>query len=151
MKKNFEFVSDRAQFGTEEHWQTPEAMLERQRGDCEDYALFAQAILKRNGYQTFILSVYWNEDAHTITLFEKEGIWGIFNLDKLDLPHVTSLAELAATVRDNWSYLGVMRVEGNSGIISRKVLNRKGVEPGLSLLFPPSPLPTAAAPSNTSV
>ena len=47
MGKKFHYVSDRLLFHQDEYWQTPEEILARGAGDCEDYALFAEAILKR--------------------------------------------------------------------------------------------------------
>jgi hypothetical protein len=144
MKKHFRFMSDRAQFGIEEYWQTPKELLTHSAGDCEDFALFAQAILSRNGYRVFLLSVFWREDAHTVAVFEKEGVTGYFDIDKLRLTSTSSLSELGNSIQKGWSYLGLMRTEGNLGIISRKFMN-ENAKVGLSLLFPAAPRPTAAA------
>ena len=120
MKNNLIYRSDRSIFGQDDYWQTPQEMFERGTGDCEDFALFAQAVLQQNGYTAFLLSVYWNEDAHTVAVFEKDGQWGIFNLDKLKYTGASTMEGLGKAVRKHWSYLGIMRQEGNLGIISRK-------------------------------
>ncbi len=138
MKKDLRYVSDRTQFGKDEHWQTPEEMLSNKKGDCEDYALFAQEILKRMGYRTLILSVYWNRDAHTVVAFESEGRWNLFNLSELREIKADSLQMLANAVERDWSYLGIMRQEGAGGIIARKVQRQSdlispGLIPGLQL------------------
>jgi hypothetical protein len=121
MKKNLHYVSDRAQFGEDEYWQTPEEMLKRKTGDCEDYALFAQAVLQQMGYRAFILSVYWDRDAHTVVVFENEGRWNLFNLAELREVKADSLQALANAIETNWSYLGIMRQEGTGGVIAQKV------------------------------
>ena len=120
MKHNFTYVSDRQLFGQDEYWQSPEEMLQKRRGDCEDYALFAQVVLGRNGHQAFILSVYWDRDAHTVAIFEKDGKWGILDLATLRYVDAATMADLAKSIRPDWHYLGMMRQEGRIGIISRK-------------------------------
>ena len=136
MKQNFTYVTDHQLFGQDEYWQSAEEMLERRRGDCEDYALFAEAILSRNEYQVFILSVYWDNDAHTVAVFEQDGRWGILNLDQLRYTKASSIAELSNTVRQNWSYAGLMRQEGKIGIISRKFKTEEAHKAPLSSLIP---------------
>ena len=138
MRKNFLYVEDRALFGQEEYWQTAEEMAFRKKGDCEDFATFAQAILKRNGYQTFLVSVYWELDAHTVVVFEREGTWGLFDLDQLSYLKRGSLKEIGDRIQNNWSYLGLMRKEGRLGLISRKFWAHRLGKTDLSLLTPKS-------------
>ena len=134
MRKNFIYITDRALFGQEEYWQTPEEMAFRKEGDCEDFAGFAQAVLQRNGYRAFLFSVYWNNDAHTIVVFEKEGVWGYFDLDHLRYLKENSLRELGDKIKRHWSYLGLMRREGKIGLVSRKFTPERVAQASLSLL-----------------
>ena len=120
MKHNFKFVSDRQLFHEDEYWQTPEEMLERRQGDCEDYALFAKAVLEQNGITAYVVSVYWADDAHTVAVFEDSGKWGILDLATLRYVDAATMADLAKSIRPDWHYLGMMRQEGRIGIISRK-------------------------------
>ena len=134
MSKHFLYLGDPALFGREEYWQTPEEMAGREEGDCEDFAGFAEAILKRNGYHTFLFSVYGEDDAHTVTVFEREGKWGLFDLDRLLYLKHDSLEEVGDKIKPHWSYLGLMRREGNFGLISRKFRAGKIKDFNLSLL-----------------
>ncbi|MBI4115463.1 MAG: transglutaminase-like cysteine peptidase [Candidatus Omnitrophica bacterium] len=136
MGKHFVYVEDQTLFGQDEYWQSPEEMLERKQGDCEDYALFAEAILKKNGYRTFIFSVYWEDDAHTVAVFEKEGKWGIFDLDDLRYLKGDSIEDLGKAIKHDWSYLGIMRKDGNTGIINRKFQGQKAIASKISLALP---------------
>jgi hypothetical protein len=120
MKHNFKYAPDRRLFHEDEYWQSPEEMLERRQGDCEDYALFAKAILEQNGMSASVVSVYWAADAHTVAVFEQNGKWGIFDLADLHYVDAATMADLAKTIRHDWHYLGIMRQEGRIGIISRK-------------------------------
>ena len=140
MKKNFRYVSDQALFGEEEHWQTASETAARCQGDCEDYALFAQAILKKNGHNAFIVSVYWNEDAHTVTLFEKDKKWGVFNLEKLIYTDAVSLKDLANVVHPDWSSIALMRQEGVLGVISRKFQGNVAEQSKIATVFVPGSL-----------
>jgi hypothetical protein len=129
MKKNFRYVKDTALFDTDEYWQSADEMLLRKAGDCEDFAVFAREVLERNGYAAFILSLYWDDNAHTVAVFEKDGMWGIFNLDKLSYVSAHSMEDLGKAVRRSWNYLGIMRQENHTGIISRKFTKDFAKEP----------------------
>lgn len=120
MKKKFHYVSDKVLFGEAEYWQTPSETAARYQGDCEDYALFAQFILKKNTYDAFIVSVYWNSDAHTVAVFKNEAKWGIFNLADLSYTNAVSMKDLANAVNRDWSSITLMRQEGVTGVIARK-------------------------------
>lgn len=133
MSKNFTYVEDRILFHQDEYWQTPEEMLERKEGDCEDYALFVQAILSRNGYRVLIMSAYGKDDAHTVAIFEKDGTLGIFDLDELRFLKYNSIKEIGEKIQLDWSYLALMRTEGNSGIISQKFQSEKALKASIPL------------------
>jgi len=133
MQKNFRYVSDRIQFGKDEYWQTPEEMFQRQKGDCEDYAIFAEAVLKQNGYKTFLLSVYWGREAHTVVAYEEGSAWNLLDLGKIRALKANSVQALARAIESDWSYLGIMRQDGELGIITQKIQNRN-----LKLIAPES-------------
>jgi len=120
MTSRFTYVTDQALFGKDEYWQTPREMAARCEGDCEDYALFAQAILKANGYNAFLVSVYWHRGAHTVTVFDNKGKWGIFNLARLVYTNAVTMKDLANFIVGDWSSVALTRQEGATGVISRK-------------------------------
>lgn len=120
MRKHLRYQTDQDIYGQADYWQEPEEMLRNGVGDCEDFALFAQEMLRRMGYNAFLLSLYWEDNAHTIVVFEQGAEWGYFDLDKLKFCKATSLAALADKLGHRWLYLGMMRKEGTLGLISRK-------------------------------
>lgn len=120
MGRNFSFQEDSTLFQQEDYWQTPEEMFLRKKGDCEDYALFAEAILSRTRYPAFIFSVFGEKEAHTVTVFGEEGKWGVFDIDQFRFSKARSLTELAGEIQPDWSYSALMHRSGNSGIILRK-------------------------------
>ena len=67
LRRAFTFKRDADLFGMEDRWQSPEEFLARKVGDCEDYALLAQALLRRNGIEAYIVSLFGHEGyAHTV-------------------------------------------------------------------------------------
>jgi len=71
--RHFQVESDQAQFGTEDRWQSPEELLKSERGDCEDFSLFAYEILRARGTQSFLLNIYGSGYGHTICVFREDG------------------------------------------------------------------------------
>ena len=135
MQSHFSYVSDEVQFGVAEYWQSADEILHRGQGDCEDYAIFAKAILEQNGYRVLLVSVYWDDNAHTVAIFKKNGVIGMINLENLQVTNDESLASFANQVRDNWTYVGLMRQDGNSGLISQKFSRNIAFSVQLSGLF----------------
>lgn len=92
--RHFRFETDRTQFGADEYWQLPEELLANGKGDCEDFALFAQALLKEKGIASFVLSIYGNRYAHTVCIFKENGKFNVIDGTKVirlnsdDLRHV---------------------------------------------------------------
>lgn len=144
MTRQFRYVEDRWLFHQEDYWQSAEELLVTRRGDCEDYAVFAKAILERNGYTVHLLSAYADRTAHTVAVFQDRGAWAIFDLARLHRAKANeSLGRLATRILPEWSSLGVMRQEGTTGLISRKFL-----QPELSLPIDRTLLsPSARSPS----
>ena len=58
MWRNLRFETDRAHFGQDEYWQSPKETLASKKGDCEDFALFAQTLLKMTGRTAFLLNIH---------------------------------------------------------------------------------------------
>jgi len=63
----YEYESDTKQFDCDEYWQTPEQMIENKKGDCEDFAILTQAILKELGIESKLIGLYWQEEDYTKT------------------------------------------------------------------------------------
>ncbi len=122
MASQFTYVEDRFLIDDDEYWQGPEEMLTRKKGDCEDYAVFAKAMLEEMGYSACLISLYWEDDAHTVTVFQRDGYWWFFNVNRLQKSFATSLLELANEIKPGATSIGIMRKEGSIGIISRKFL-----------------------------
>ena len=79
MWRHFQFEDDRSNFGRDDHWQKPEEFLTTQKGDCEDFALFAREVLKMQGIKCFLLNVYGKRFAHTVCVFKENGKYNVID------------------------------------------------------------------------
>ena len=108
--------TDEELFGTADYWQKPEEFLARRAGDCEDYALFAQAILKRQGIEAQVLSLYGRDGyAHTVCVFARGGRYNVINQDRVCYYQANTLTALAQRIHNDWSYGALAEVAGTRG------------------------------------
>lgn len=116
LKKNLVFQEDLALFGEVDYWQSPEEVIARGRGDCEDYALLARDLLIRAGKQAFIFSLYGEGGyAHTVCVFKDGKGYSVLNQDKLVHYPVSTLEELAGRIQPRWEWGAVAERHGHRG------------------------------------
>ena len=77
--RNIGFEEDQTQFGQEEYWQSPEELLTTRQGDCEDFANFANELLRMNGYSSFLLNLYGGSSDHTVCVFKENGKYNVID------------------------------------------------------------------------
>lgn len=116
LRKELRFKPDDLLFGRPDYWQTPQELLSRGAGDCEDFALLAQALLARQGRESFLLSLYGAGGyAHTVCVFLEEGRYSVINEDRLIRYRAASLEELATFLYPTWRWGAVALQEGSKG------------------------------------
>jgi hypothetical protein len=124
MRKNFKFVEDRDNFGKVDYWQSPEQMLQLKKGDCEDFALFADAILKELGFESEVISIYGtNQYAHTVAAFKQDGKWRIFNDGKLYKYDTDTLEESVSKVYAEWTWAAFTEKKKSRGWLKKIFYN----------------------------
>ncbi len=129
LRENILFRDDLRQFGLVDYWQDPEELLARRQGDCEDYALLAQAVLNRLGVNAFVLSLYGQAGyAHSVCVFMEEGRYNVLNQDRVVRYRVRSLEELATRLYSRWEWGAVAERQGHRGRAVREIHN--GIEAG---------------------
>ena len=111
MWRNFVFETDQRQFGREEYWQSPQELMQTRKGDCEDFAVFAYELLKRQGIQTFLLNVYGGSFAHTVCVFKDKGKYQIIDGSDIKRVNASSLDELSKKIYPFWEPLRKFIVE----------------------------------------
>ena len=118
MWKNFRFEKDQRQFGKSEYWQSPDEFLQNGKGDCEDFSIFAQAMLKAAGIRTFLLNIYGSGYGHTVCVFQENGKYHIIDESKVVRHNADSLEELCAKINPFWT---------KSAVVSAHSASKKGL------------------------
>ncbi len=127
LEQQVTYTFDRQVWGIDEYFATAEELWAKKRGDCEDYAAFAKALLDRNGYTTVLFSAWRQErdaggnDGHTVVAFLEHGRWNhISNLGYVRAEAATH-EELAASIFSNWTRSNIWVYAGPA--ITRDGLN----------------------------
>ena len=121
LRERIRFEEDTTLFGRPEYWQSPEEFLARGRGDCEDYALFTQALLERLGFEAFVFSVFGSHGyAHTVTVFLDGGRYNVVNQNRVIRHQAESLEELSERLYPHWTWAAVVKKSGHQGRIIRE-------------------------------
>jgi len=124
LRQAITFTTDEELFGEPDHWQAPEEFLARRAGDCEDYALFAQAVLQRQGIEAHVLSVFGEEGyAHTVCAFRQSGCYHVLNQDRVQACGAKTLEALAWQLYRGWTYGALSRLTGTRGEAVRTFYN----------------------------
>lgn len=116
LKKNIKFEEDKFLFGKDDYWQSPEEFLAHKAGDCEDYALFSQSILKKLGIESYVVSFYGrNGYAHTVLIYQDRDGYNVLNQDKLKRYHASTIEEALSKVYPRWTWGGVAEARNKRG------------------------------------
>ena len=119
MRKQFKFVEDADNFGKVDYWQTPEEMLNLKKGDCEDFALFADAALKELGFESYVVSIYGkNQFAHTVAVFKQDGKYRVFNDGKLYKYDTNNIEEVLSKIHSEWTWAAFTERRNDRGWIN---------------------------------
>lgn len=106
--KNFLFEDDQRLFGKEDYWQTPEEFFSNKKGDCEDFAIFANDLLKSQGVQSFILNIYGGKEGHTICVFKQNGRYQAIDGSDFKPMDAASLNELITKIEPAWKNAAIV-------------------------------------------
>ena len=121
----FTFQRDEELFGEADRWQAPEEFVARKTGDCEDYALLARALMRRNGIEAYVFSVFGKEGyAHTVCVFmDARGRYHVIDGDTLRNLHVKSLDAVASWLYPAWTVGGIAEQVGAHGQMVEQLTN----------------------------
>jgi len=78
MYHNIWYEKDKTQYGLKEYWARPEETLENKKGDCDDFAILAHAVLSKIGYDPKIVGAFNDNDGHAECVFfdDRYNRWG---------------------------------------------------------------------------
>jgi len=118
------FERDSSLFGRSDYWQRPEEFLANGAGDCEDYALLAQAVLEQQGKEAFLFSLYGTKGyAHTVCVFVENSRYNVMNEGRLLRYQAESLEELADRLYSSWDWAAIAVERGHRGCALKKIYN----------------------------
>lgn len=123
LRRAFTSTTDDALFGVPDYWQAPEEFLARRAGDCEDFALLAQAVLTRQGHDAFVLSLYRpGGSGHTVCVVRQPGKFLVFDEGRLRAYRAATVEALLDTI-GAWTYAAIARRTGTRGAPLRLITN----------------------------
>lgn len=108
VNRNIRYVSDRESYGDLDHWASPDEILARSEGDCEDFAILKMAALIRAGVPAGSMSLVVLRDQKfevyhaVLTVKTSQGIFVLDNLRDRVLPDtaLTSYQPLFSLSKD---------------------------------------------------
>ena len=122
MHLNFKFVEDSSLFGIDDYWQSPEEFWQLRAGDCEDYALLAQYVLTRLGYESYVVSIYDDRFyAHTIAVFKDKKGFQVMNEDHLYEYDSSSIEQAISLTYPGWTWSGIAELRNTRGWMVQKL------------------------------
>jgi len=95
MQASFRYVHDIDAHGLAEHWHLPSWTFASRRGDCEDWALFAWQVLRRNGIEAHVFCAFTASEGHAVCLARDAR--GYVSIANEGLRRVASGAEISMT------------------------------------------------------
>ena len=125
LRTNFTFKRDEELFDESDRWQSPEEFVARKTGDCEDYALLARTLLRRNSIEAYLFSVFGKEGyAHTVCVFvDASGRYNVIDGDALRNLHAKSLEAVASWLSPAWTFGGIAEQVGAHGQMVKQLTN----------------------------
>lgn len=109
--KNFIFEKDQRLYGKSDYWQSPEEFLKTGKGDCEDFAIFAQALLRRNGIAAFLLSLHGHGYAHTVCVFLQNGVYHVLDGTQVIHSKTSNIKELMTEIHPFWTHGAIVGLD----------------------------------------
>jgi hypothetical protein len=125
LQHEFSFKDDLSLFHQADYWQDPDEFLTRRQGDCEDYALLAEAVLAQLGKRAFVFSVYGAAYAHTVCVFIEDGAYRVINQDRLMPWKAHTLKEIASRLCPDWDWAAVAKRIGHRGYATHFLENER--------------------------
>jgi hypothetical protein len=129
--------------------QPPDQFIARQKGDCDDYAILADYVLKRRNYETFLIRVVLvgtNGDAHDVCYVTQVKAYLDYNLRDCFINLQRSgkrLRQIADKVADsfdsNWTSAAIYTYDYNEDIKHMKLVVVKTDPPSEDLDARPQP------------
>jgi hypothetical protein len=127
---------DEQTYGKGDFWAACGLTYENKKGDCEDYAICAAALLQGDVEKGYIISLYGrikDDKAHAVFAYQQDGRWGVISNQPLEFrePLFVSLDEVINNINNSkdpperytkytiYDYTGVDLVSGRGNLESQ--------------------------------
>jgi len=121
LTQNFKY-----QLQFQDGWKNPEEILRLKTGDCKDFSVLAQAVLRQMGISSQIVVIAFKDlnVFHAITVWQdKRGSYSFISNKEIYHTEESSLEEAVAKIYPDWSR--IMYLNGEKKYT--KVIYRKGI------------------------
>ncbi len=95
-------------------WASPSETLKKRNGDCEDFAFLSERVARLLGYESHILILSNRQNSHALCAFEMDGVFFIFNNNRLQKTRARSLEELARILTSQTEFTTCKRMNTES-------------------------------------
>ena len=114
MGKNIRYKTDESYA---DEFRDPEMTFALKYGDCDDYAVLADYILKKHGYDSQVVSVFTSEAGHTVCVWkDAAGKYNHLSNSSIRLISADKLENVANDVYANWKVYSIY--PDNQGIVN---------------------------------
>lgn len=89
LRKNIPYAHDDVTYKTSDYWASLKQTLEKKKGDCDDFAIGAAALVCDDGYTGFLMNVFYTaewidenknvDNGHAYYVYKKNGLYGFVN------------------------------------------------------------------------
>jgi len=103
LKENFTYQKEAL---GKDYWKTPKETIKDKGGDCEDFAILTQHILKKLGYnaQFIVIEYYEKSSNHAICIVKhKDGTFSYFSNQFYFKTRYKSIPKLLSAHANSWS------------------------------------------------
>ena len=107
LKENIKYKRDK----NGDVWLTPEEMLKKKSGDCEDFAFFNQAALRVLDYQSKVLALLRPFRSHAICIFKENGYYVIIDNYELKRTQARSMSEFTSYISTAYRTSAIYEVD----------------------------------------
>lgn len=99
-----------------DYWQSAEETLNLKTGDCEDFAILAQSVLKNLGIDSDIVIIKFRglKECHAVCMFKINGFYNFISNQKLIQTKQTSIREAVQEKYPDWQRISKVVIRGRA-------------------------------------
>lgn len=99
-----------------DYWQSTEETLNLKTGDCEDFAILAQDVLKNLGIDSDMVIIKFRglKESHAVCMFKINGFYSFISNQKLIQTKQTSIREAVQEKYPDWQKISKVVIRGKA-------------------------------------